>query len=105
VDKALSRARYRRNFDLGSPSRQVKRNALGVKRAVDSIESLSQKRIWIEAIVVFADQNVMLHVNDPTVPVLRTNQLPNYIITKKLSYRLAPEEINIIGKTILKLQN
>jgi hypothetical protein len=95
-------ARYRKNFDLGSPSKQVKHNAFRVKKAIESSEVLKQKRVWVEAVVVFSNENVVLHLNNPTVPVLRSHQLLNYLASRKLNYSLAPQEVNVLGEHILK---
>ncbi|MCW4030853.1 MAG: NERD domain-containing protein [Candidatus Bathyarchaeota archaeon] len=95
-------ARYRRNFDLGSPSKQVKSNAIRLKKAIESCEVIRQKRLWIEAVVVFSNKNVILHLNNPTVPVLRSYQLCNHIASRKLNYTLSSQEIDLLGKSILK---
>ena len=87
---------------MGSPSKQVKHNAFKLKKAIESFEVLKQKRVWVEAVVVFSNENVMLHLNNPTVPILKTHQLLNYLTSRKLNYSLAPQEIELLGEHILK---
>jgi hypothetical protein len=82
--------------------RALKHNAFKVKKAIESSEILKQRRAWDEAVVVFSNENVMLRLNNPTVPVLRTNQLLNYLTSRKLNYSLAPQEVNMLGEHILK---
>ena len=60
----------KRNFS-GSPSRQVKRNAAKIKQIIDSSPNLRQLGIWVEGIVVFTNNHATLHVNNPTVPILK----------------------------------
>ena len=92
----------RRNFDLGSPSKQVKRNALRVKKFIESLEPFRNINIWVDGVVVFANPKVQLHLKGPTVPILRSNELPNYILTRKLNYNLSSPEIEQIGRAILR---
>jgi len=45
------------HFELGSPSKQAKRNSMRIKRVIESSESFRLRRIWVEGIVVFANQS------------------------------------------------
>ena len=71
-----------KNSFKGSPSRQAKRNAATIKHIVDSSPSLRQLGISVEGIVVFTNNHAALHLNNPTVLVLKLQQLPNQIATQ-----------------------
>jgi len=61
---------FPREYDIGSPSKQAKRNAVRVKEIIESSGILKDKRVWVEAIVVFTSPDVELEVINPTVPIL-----------------------------------
>ena len=89
----------RRNFS-SSPSRQVKRNAAKIKNIIDSNPRLRPLGIWVEGIVVFTNNQSTLHVNNPTVPILKLSQLSNYIATHSSSRSISHEQLEVIGKEI-----
>lgn len=91
----------KRNFS-GSPSRQVKRNAAKIKQIIDNNSNLRMLGIWVEGIVVFTNRHASLHVNNPTVPILTLSQLPSHILGYRNSRSLSGEQIENIGKEILK---
>ncbi len=91
----------KRNFS-GSPSRQVKRNAAKIKQIIDNNSNLRMLGIWVEGIVVFTNHHATLHVNNPTVPILRLPHLPSHILGYRNSRSLSREQIESIGKEILK---
>ena len=64
-----------------SPSRQVKRNAARIKNIIDTSPSLRSLGIWVEGIVVLTNKHATLHINNPTVPILKLPQLPNHLST------------------------
>jgi hypothetical protein len=68
----------KRNFP-GSPSRQVKRNVAKIKQMIDVSPSLRPLDIWVEGIVVFTNNHANLHLNNPSVTILKLSQLPNHI--------------------------
>jgi len=90
------------HYDLGSPSKQVKRNATRVKRVIEHTAMFKSKNIWVNGVLVFANKNVRLQISNPTVPILRSNQLPNFILTTEGKNQFSPLELDIIGKEILK---
>ncbi len=91
----------KRNFS-GSPSRQVKRNASKIKQIIDSNPNLRTLGIWVEGIVVFTNNHATLHVNNPTVPILKISQLPSYISGYGSSHSISREQLEAIGKEIVK---
>lgn len=90
------------HFELGSPSKQAKRNSLRIKKVIQSSETFRFQRIWVEGIVVFANQHADLNINNPTVPVLKIGDLPNSIATRKSNIQFTPHEIELMGKEILR---
>ena len=61
---------------LGSPSRQAKRNA---SRLANLIGRRLHNRPYVNAIVVFANKKAVLNLKNPTVAVLRPQELSDYI--------------------------
>ena len=94
----------KRNFS-GSPSRQVKRNAAKIKQIIDSSPNLRPLGIWVEGIVVFTNNHATLHVNNPAVPILKLSQLPNHITAYRSSRNISREQLEAIGKEIVKQKN
>ncbi len=91
----------KRNFK-GSPSRQVKRNTAKIKHVIDSSQAFRSLGTWVEGIVVFTNNRASLHLNNPTVSILKLPQLPNYITTHASSSNYSRQQLEAIGKEILK---
>ncbi len=94
----------KKNFS-GSPSRQVKRNAAKIQQIIGGNPSLREMGIWVEGIVVLTNIHATLHVNNPTVPVLKLPQLPNHLTTSRNSRNLTREQLEALGKEIVKQKN
>jgi hypothetical protein len=90
------------HFELGSPSKQAKRNSMRIKRVIESSKTFKSRRIWVEGIVVFANQNADLNINNPTLPILKIGELPSFIVTRKSSIQFTLQEIELMGKEILR---
>ncbi len=91
-----------RNYSIGSPSRQVKRNAVKVKQIIDSSKIFKKPfRLWVEGIVVFTNPNVELQLSKATVPILKVDDLYNYIKGKKSGITFSSQELESIGNAIL----
>jgi hypothetical protein len=88
----------------GSPSRQVKRNVAKIRNIIDSSQ-LKPLGIRVEGIVVFTNNHSSLNVNNPTVPILKLQQLPNHITTQKTDNSYTSQQLEQIGKEILKQAN
>jgi hypothetical protein len=91
----------KRNFSA-SPSRQVKKNTAKIKHAIDNAQAFRTLGIWVEGIVVFTNNHASLHLNNPTVPILKLPQLSNYITTHRSSSSYSRQQLEAIGKEILK---
>jgi len=85
---------------MGSPSRQVKRNAAKIMRLIESTSVLGSLSIWVEGIVVFTNSNVKLNINNPTVPILTLHQLTSHITTHKTVNQLNRQQLEQIAKEI-----
>jgi len=86
----------------GSPSLQVKRNAARIERIIDASPPLRALGISVEAIVVFTNKRAGLHLNNPTVLILRLPQLAHHIIASIGSDGYSQERLEAIAKEILK---
>ena len=84
-------------YEIKSPSKQVKRNALKLKQYIDS------KR-YIQGIIVFTNENVILDCDNTTVTILKVDQLCNYIQNKKSKIKLSSQELRKIENILLKLK-
>ena len=91
----------KRNFS-GSPSRQVKRNAAKILQIIGSNPNLRALGIWVEGIVVLTNNHATLHVNNPTVTILKLPQLPNYLTTHRSPRSFTREQLEAVGKEIVK---
>ena len=88
-------------FDLGSPSRQVKNNAFRIKKIVDSISSLRSRNLGVQGVVVFPNWDLELRISKPTVPILRLYELPNFIRNTETAKILSAKELKLLGNEIL----
>ena len=90
----------KRNFSA-SPSRQVKRNAAKIKHIIES-SGLIHSSVWVEGIVVFTNNHATLHLSNPTVQILNLPQLPNSITSHRGSISYTRQQLEAIGKEIIK---
>jgi hypothetical protein len=90
----------KRNFN-SSPSRQVKRNTAKIKAILDN-SSLRSLNVWVEGVVVITNKHAILHLNNPSVAVLKLPQTPEYISTHGGARRYSKEQLDAIGKEIAK---
>jgi hypothetical protein len=91
----------KRNFN-SSPSHQVKRNAGKIKNIIDNLPNLRALGIWVEGIVVMTNRHATLHISNPSVPVLKLPQVPNYLMKHGSTRRFTKEQLETIGKEIAK---
>ena len=91
----------KQNFS-GSPSRQVKRNAAKIQQIIGGNPNLRALGIGVEGIVVLTNNQATLHVSNPTVTILKLPQLPNHLTTIGNSRILTREQLEAVGKEIVK---
>ena len=85
-----------------SPSRQVKWNASRIKRIIDNSPTLRTLGIWVEGIVVLTNKHTTLNLNSPTVPILKLDHLLKYIKNHESATTLSREQLEALGKEIIK---
>jgi hypothetical protein len=90
----------KRKFN-SSPSRQVKRNAAKIKTILDN-SALRSLGVWVEGVVVITNKHAILHLNNPSVAVLKLPQIPEYISTRGGARRYSKEQLEAVGKEIAK---
>jgi hypothetical protein len=83
----------------------VKRNISKIRQIINTDPNLRILDIWVEGIVVFTNNHASLRLNCPTVSVLKLPQLPNYLTTHWNSRSLSRDQIEAIGKEIVKENN
>jgi hypothetical protein len=91
----------KKNFS-GSPSRQVKRNVAKIQQIIGGNPNLRALGIWVEGIVVLTNSHATLRVSNPTVTILKLPQLPNHLTTHGNSRSLTREQLEALGKEIVK---
>jgi hypothetical protein len=91
------------NFTLGSPSAQVRNNAIRIKTAIESLEVLKNKRIWVQGIVVFPNKDAELDKNElpSNVEVFYLNELSNYLKNYQ-GKQFSVEEMELVENEILR---
>jgi hypothetical protein len=92
-----------KNNPSASPSRQVKRNTGRIKQLIDN-SALRLGDVWVEGIVVFTNKHATLHLNGPTVQILKLPQLPNYLTQRRSSRIHSRQELEAVGKEISRLR-
>jgi len=85
-----------------SPSRQVKWNASRIKRIIDNSPTLRTLDIWVEGIVILTNKHTTLNLNSPTVPILKLDHLLKYIKNHESATTLSREQLEALGKEIIK---
>jgi hypothetical protein len=91
----------KQNFSA-SPSRQVKRNAAKIQQIIVGTPNLRALGIWVEGVVVLTNNHATLHVSNPTVTILKLPQLPNHLTNYRNSRSLTREQLEAVGKEIVK---
>lgn len=88
---------------IKSPSKQVKRNALKLKQYIESKNIFNKSlKLWVEGMVVFTKDNAILSCENPTVPILKVNQLCNYIRNKESKIKISSQELEKVTKILLR---
>jgi len=90
-------------YEIKSPSKQVKGNALKLKQYIESKKIFGKSlRLWVEGMVVFSHDNVILHCNNPTVPVFKVSQLGNYIQNRESRIKFSSQELEKVAEILLR---
>ncbi len=93
-----------KDFTMNSPSKQVKRNAVGLRNFLSNAADIMKNKpyLFINGILVFTDPDINLKLNNPTVPVLEVGGLYDYINSFKTNNLLTNAELESIAKTIIE---
>ena len=90
-------------YEIKSPSKQVKRNAVKLKQFIESKNIFKKPlRLWIEGMIIFTHHNVSLNLYNPTVPALKIDELNNYILNRKSRLVFSQDELRKIGGILLR---
>ena len=90
---------------LPSISKQAKRNATTLKSFIEKhIEdvNLKTRQIDVNSIITFVDPDLELKLRKPSVEVLRSFELPEFIKKAKTDNRYSDDELKSVGDIILK---
>lgn len=90
---------------ISDPGRVVKINAMKIRRLIESSKGLERKQIWVDGIVVVANPSMQSREIDSTVPVIKIDELRDYIKNKKTPAPFSLEELKRIAEEILKTMN
>jgi hypothetical protein len=91
-------------INLESPSLQVKRNAAAINQLLHSASAGDigkRKNLFVDCIVVFTDPQAHLELERPTVPVLKLEDLCNYVRHFRSDDRYSSKELEAIAKILL----
>ena len=71
---------YVNRREIGSLSKQAKRNAMAIRNTLDMVFKDHSTRIpFVNALLVFTNRNGRLNLKRPTIPVLRSSDLVRFI--------------------------
>ena len=92
-----------RDYPMASPSKQVKRNAVGLKNFLSENADVLKTRpnLFINSIIVFTEPSINLILENPTVPTLKPEELYNYINNFKINNPFIKEDLDSIAKVII----
>jgi hypothetical protein len=92
-----------KNFDSGSPSRQVKMNAFNLCKLMETRLFHNTFRIWVEGLVVFTNPRVHLELHDPSITVLKAYELYNYLDNLRPIAQVSNKDIRSIANFVANL--
>lgn len=71
---------YVNRREIGSLSKQAKRNAMAIRNTLAPVFNEHNARIpFVNALLVFTNRNGRLNIKRPTIPVLRSSELARFI--------------------------
>lgn len=103
----IGRRGSRYDLWVGSPSNQVKRNAKVLKDFIlehqgEIFKERKAPHIWIESIILFTNEKANVSLKKPTVQILSLEEVSDFIENANLEYSLSEQEIDGLGKVILR---
>ena len=86
---------------LKNPSRQAKRNAASLREFLE--KNTDDLRIWVNAVIVFTNEEAQLNISNPTVTVLRAEGLNDFIMNFKSQKRYSQGEVEKLSEIINRM--
>jgi hypothetical protein len=86
--------------DMGSPSRQVRRNAAKIKRIIDVAPQFRDLNVYVEGIVVFTNKHATLDLKNPTVAVVKAPNVTSYITKLQTNRVYTKKQLEEIQKEL-----
>jgi len=90
----------RKEYPIGSISKQAKRNALGLRNFIRKTAKIDVN--YVTPICVFSNLSVKLNLHEQTVPVLRLEELIKFIKNAQPSISLPESQLQSIAQSILR---
>ena len=87
---------------IGNPSKQAKRNARIIFDIIVSLEKFKSCGLWVVPIVAFSNYDVELNLNDCPVRVFMPHELPIFLLDYDGEYDFSPQDLESMGKEILR---
>lgn len=85
----------KKNYDVRSPSRQAKRNAVLLRKFLGKCFPSVP---WIQGLVVFTNPEADLQIRNPSVPVLKVDELAGFIRDFQSDVKLPPGKVNRLSR-------
>lgn len=101
----IGRSGKRYELWIGSPSNQVKRNAKVLKDFIlKNKNKIFNKapHIWVYSILIFTNERADLHIENPTVDILKIDELSDFIQEQESDVVFSEGEIKRMGELILR---
>ena len=102
TQKKMGRGGSRYDGNIGSPSKQVKGKAIALRKFFEKYYP-KLSGIWINGIVVFANDESTVKPKNPTIPILKPYQLIDFIRNREGSLNITIKDYNQI-KDLLKIK-
>lgn len=88
---------------IGSPSKQVKRKTIVLRKFFERyFPELS--KVWINGVVVFVNEGSSVEAINPTVPVLKPEQLVEFIKNNKSNIKIPKKDISKLKILFKKIE-
>lgn len=92
-----------KNYDSSSPSRQVKMNAFNLSKLIETGLFHNTFRVWVEGLVVFTNPKVHLELHDPSITVLKVQELYNFLTNSRQIAKQSSSDVRSIANFIANI--
>jgi hypothetical protein len=93
-----------KDYPLPSPSKQAKRNAVQLRAfLINNIKNrnIDLKRLFVNCLLVFTGSDIDLDLNNPTVPILKAEELPSFIANFESNNKFSAVDLEFIANSII----